>query len=330
MSFVILSTGTLAGSTLRTLKTRTIVCSAVIAMLTILAGGVAVGYRIGQAASPESRGSSTAGFPPLAFDPGEPENRALIDRVGALSGRLIRLESEAAGLARQVGVIQEAEQQRDGRTAVPASAGFVESAAVAADADADADASGGPFVAAGRFPMPGFMNLGSDDFAGRLAQLAGGLDRIERTIALVAQVTSVRNLDTMAFPSRPPLTTSTITSGFGIRRDPFTQRLARHTGLDFRAPSGTPIRASAGGRVRFAGYRGAYGKTVEIDHGHGLVTRYGHTSRLYVHLGEVVLPGQLIAAVGSTGRSTGPHLHFEVLRNGTPVEPRLYLAHHGT
>ena len=82
--------------------------------------------------------------------------------------------------------------------------------------------------------------------------------------------------------------------------------------------------------MRFAGYRGAYGKTVEIDHGDGLATRYGHASRLYVHPGEIVLPGQRIAAVGSTGRSTGPHLHFEVLRNGTPVEPRLYLARDGS
>jgi len=95
------------------------------------------------------------------------------------------------------------------------------------------------------------------------------------------------------------------------------------------APFGTPILASAGGRVRYAGPRGAYGRTVEIDHGDGLVTRYGHVSRILVRVGDVLLPGQPVAYVGSTGRSNGPHVHFEVLRDGVPVHPGLYLANDG-
>ena len=87
--------------------------------------------------------------------------------------------------------------------------------------------------------------------------------------------------------------------------------------------------ASAGGKVIFAGYRHAYGNTVEIDHGNGLATRYAHASKLNVRRGDLVLPGQAIATVGSTGRSTGPHLHFEVLRYGVAVEPRTYLDRSG-
>ena len=133
----------------------------------------------------------------------------------------------------------------------------------------------------------------------------------------------------MAIPSRYPIAGARISSGFGNRRDPFTKRLARHTGVDLSAPRGTPILASAGGTVRYAGYRRAYGNTVEIDHGRGLVTRYAHASKVLVRAGQVVLPEQAIAMVGSTGRSTGPHLHFEVLRNGTYVEPMNYLKRPG-
>ncbi|MBM2855146.1 MAG: family peptidase [Steroidobacteraceae bacterium] len=143
---------------------------------------------------------------------------------------------------------------------------------------------------------------------------------------MVASKLARRDLDQMAFPSRAPIPGVMISSGFGRRIDPFTRRLAQHAGIDYMAPYGTSILASAGGRVRRAGPYGAFGRTVEIDHGDGLVTRYGHTSRILVRVGDIVLPGQPIAMVGSTGRSTGAHLHFEILRDGTPVQPRLYLA----
>lgn len=120
-----------------------------------------------------------------------------------------------------------------------------------------------------------------------------------------------------------------VTSGYGLRIDPFTGRLAEHRGVDFSAPLGTPVTAAAGGRVRFVGLRPAYGLTVEIDHGEGLATRYAHLSRPFVRAGDIVVPRQTIAAVGSTGRSTGPHLHYEVLRNGRQVEPRSLLFHWG-
>jgi murein DD-endopeptidase MepM/ murein hydrolase activator NlpD len=326
MSFVILSTGTLTGSTMRTFKTRTVVYVAAIAVLAILACGLAAGYRVAQTGGFAGASGPVAALKALQHNPDGPESRALIERVGALSGRLIRLETQAVILARQVGVAQGGGAGGGTPAAAPMAA-----RADAAGPPANGDQpSGGPFVALGAFPSADLPRWRSADFAGRLVQLAVDLDRLEATLARVAQAAAVRNLDTMAYPSRRPVAGGVITSGFGTRLDPFTRRPARHTGLDFRAPFGAPILASAGGRVRFAGRHGAYGRTVEIDHGDGLVTRYGHASKLFVHAGDIVLPGQRIAAVGSTGRSTGPHVHFEVLRNGVPVEPRLYLARNGS
>jgi murein DD-endopeptidase MepM/ murein hydrolase activator NlpD len=120
-----------------------------------------------------------------------------------------------------------------------------------------------------------------------------------------------------------------ITSGFGVRADPLTGASMPHPGLDVGAVEGTPIRASAGGVVKFAGPKGGYGNAVEIDHGHGLVTVYAHASELLVSTGDSVEAGQSIARVGSTGRSTGPHLHFEVRVGGTAVDPRSALKKYG-
>ena len=113
-----------------------------------------------------------------------------------------------------------------------------------------------------------------------------------------------------------------VTSGFGIRSDPFTGEAAAHLGVDVGAPEGTPIRAPAAGVVLRAGPRGGYGNAVEIDHGDGVVTVYGHASEVLVSAGEKVAAGREIARVGSTGRATGPHLHFEVRVAGHPVDPR--------
>ncbi len=117
-----------------------------------------------------------------------------------------------------------------------------------------------------------------------------------------------------------------IGSGFGFRADPINGRASLHTGLDFPADVGTPVVAAAGGIVTMAEWSAAYGNTMEIDHGNGLVTRYAHCAGFDVDRGAVVKRGQVIGRVGNTGRSTGPHLHFEVLVDGAPQDPARFLA----
>jgi murein DD-endopeptidase MepM/ murein hydrolase activator NlpD len=126
-------------------------------------------------------------------------------------------------------------------------------------------------------------------------------------------------------PSAKPVN-APMGSGFGFRADPFTGRPSLHAGLDFPADPGTPILAAAGGVVSLVEVHPQYGQVVEIDHGRNLVTRYAHASRFHVKQGDLVQRGDKIAEVGSTGRSTGPHLHFEVLVDGVPQDPARFLA----
>jgi len=130
----------------------------------------------------------------------------------------------------------------------------------------------------------------------------------------------------VAVPIRRPLAGEIeTTSGFGVRMDPFIRSLAMHTGLDFRGNIGDPVRATAAGKVVTAGWSGGYGKMVEIDHGNGLSTRYGHLSVIDVAEGQTVRIGQIVGKVGTTGRSTGPHLHYETRVDGDAVDPQRFL-----
>jgi murein DD-endopeptidase MepM/ murein hydrolase activator NlpD len=138
---------------------------------------------------------------------------------------------------------------------------------------------------------------------------------------------SWKKLDTLAggaiaIPSDKPLRTAEFTSGFGVRSDPFRHGAAMHPGIDLAAPYGTPVYATADGTVLRAGWNsGGYGNLVEIDHGRGIVTRYGHMSKIIVGEGQHVTRGQQVGYVGSTGRSTGNHLHYEVRIDNSPVNP---------
>ncbi|ARP97562.1 M23 family metallopeptidase [Bordetella genomosp. 13] len=136
-----------------------------------------------------------------------------------------------------------------------------------------------------------------------------------------------RSADQARLPTTMPVVDFPyLSSSYGWRRDPFTRRYAMHEGLDFSAPVGTPILAAAGGVVLEASYQPGYGNMVEIDHGDGLISRYAHASSLKVKQGDLVERGQEVARVGSTGRSTGAHLHFEVRLAGQPLDPRLFLG----
>ncbi len=170
-----------------------------------------------------------------------------------------------------------------------------------------ASAMGGPFVPFGR---PRSAASGDDHFAAMHAVLAR-LDSIERAL--------------LAVPSFKPAANSTLSSGFGFRFDPFTRWPAMHQGQDFSGRHGEPIRAAAPGRVIRAGWWAGYGRAVEIDHGRGLTTRYGHMSALDVRPGQRVERGDSVGRMGSTGRSTGTHLHFEVRVDGRAVNPRPFL-----
>ncbi len=145
----------------------------------------------------------------------------------------------------------------------------------------------------------------------RLAASLGRMDAMERALA--------------AIPTSMPAAVMFMSSGFGYRSDPFTGAGAMHAGLDFKGPVGTPILAAAEGRVTLAGYNGGYGNSVEIIHANGLMTRYAHMSGLNVRQGQMVDRGVQIGRMGSTGRSTGSHLHFEVRLNGQAINPRKFL-----
>ena len=121
------------------------------------------------------------------------------------------------------------------------------------------------------------------------------------------------------------MTNAAVTSRFGTRLDPFLRRPALHTGVDFRAPKGYPVRSTAAGTVAIAEYNGGYGKMVEIDHGNGVTTRYGHLSRISVKTGDTIAKGALVGRAGSTGRSTGPHVHYEIRIDGEAIDPMRYI-----
>lgn len=169
-------------------------------------------------------------------------------------------------------------------------------------------AMGGPFV-------PVKLGPNAGPFERQLYRInitRAQVDRLNRTLALV--------------PYRKPVIGEVeFTSGFGVRSDPFLGRAAMHTGLDFRASTGDPVRATANGKIVSSGWSGGYGRMVEIDHGNGLSTRYGHLSEINVKVGDSVRIGQVIGTVGSTGRSTGPHLHYETRIDGDAVDPQKFL-----
>ncbi|MGD9844510.1 MAG: peptidoglycan DD-metalloendopeptidase family protein [Variibacter sp.] len=168
---------------------------------------------------------------------------------------------------------------------------------------------GGPFVAASAAHSA--VNTFERQFQ-RVQFARASLDRLNRTL--------------VAVPLRKPLAGDLATSsGFGVRMDPFVRSAAMHTGIDLRSHYGEPVRATAAGKVTVAGWSGGYGKMVEIDHGNGLVTRYGHMSEILVSVDQTIKPGQIVGRVGSTGRSTGPHLHYETRIDGDPVDPHKFL-----
>jgi murein DD-endopeptidase MepM/ murein hydrolase activator NlpD len=171
---------------------------------------------------------------------------------------------------------------------------------------------GGPLVPAG-YALASTTSTGSfEHHVNRVSLARTQVDRLTRTLASVP----VR---------RPVLGDPDISSGFGMRIDPFIRAPAMHTGMDFRGDTGDPARVTADGTVTIAAWQGGYGKMVEVDHGNGLATRYAHLSEIGVKVGQRVRAGHIVGKIGSTGRSTGPHLHYETRVHGEAVDPRKFL-----
>lgn len=166
-------------------------------------------------------------------------------------------------------------------------------------------AQGGPFIPWSR------SDIAEDEALSALAKSFARLNALEQGLA--------------AIPSGRPTASPMLTSSYGYRRDPFNGQAAFHAGVDFPGSYGQTILAAAAGRVAYVGQRQGYGNVIEIDHGHGIMTRYAHLSGFGVRPGAVVDRGQAIARMGSTGRSTGTHLHFEVRMNGNPINPVRFL-----
>jgi murein DD-endopeptidase MepM/ murein hydrolase activator NlpD len=167
--------------------------------------------------------------------------------------------------------------------------------------------------------------LSVQEFSELLAKLARQVDERSDQLGVLEALLVQDSANRKFLPTLAPIVDGWFSSNFGYRIDPFTGLQSFHEGIDFPTGTGTSIVAAASGKVVYAGWHPQYGKIVEIDHGNGLVSRYAHASQVFVREGDLVVRGQRVAAVGSTGRSTGPHLHFEVRLNGVPQNPARFL-----
>jgi hypothetical protein len=220
---------------------------------------------------------------------------ALAGRVGQMNAHVIRLDALGRRLT-EMAKLDKGEFNFDSAPAVGGPEGLVEGAVVA-----------------------------SPDLTSMLDELSHQIKDRERQLTVLESMISTRNLSRQIVPNGRPVTQGWISSYFGKRTDPFNGRTAYHRGVDFAGPAGAKVMSVASGVVTYTKDRFGYGKTVEINHGNGYVTRYAHNQRVLVAVGETVQKGQAIALIGSTGRSTGPHLHFEVLKQGRAVDPMSFV-----
>ena len=170
-------------------------------------------------------------------------------------------------------------------------------------------------------------DLSVDEFATLLETLTRQVDQRADQLSVLESLLIQSSATLKFLPSESPIPQGWYSSNFGFRIDPITGQKSYHEGIDFPAQTGTPILAAASGKVINAEWHGDYGRMVDIDHGNGLVSRYAHASSINVREGDLVVRGQQIGQVGTTGRSTGPHLHFEVRLNGAPQNPARFLQH---
>jgi len=214
-------------------------------------------------------------------------------RLGELQGRLLQLDSLGARVSDLAGIKKAPPAQVDGKPG-----------------------QGGPFI-----PAP----LSATELQQEIERLAVEVDRKADDLAFMEFSLLEKRVEERLMPTTLPVRNAVMGSSFGYRSDPFSGLRSRHDGLDFAAPAGTPVLAAADGVVVVASYHPEFGNMIDIDHGDGLLSRYAHLSELKVAESQIVRRGERIGAVGSTGRSSGPHLHFEVRMLGVPQNPASFL-----
>ena len=242
--------------------------------------------------------------------PVDPRTSMFAASAGGIGGAIVRLQASLDRVEqRQAATLNSMAENYDSRArrirGVLAELGVDVGKAAATDA---AGAMGGPFVPAS-LPKDA---MGFERQIHRIRMARAHITRLTRTLGGV--------------PVRKPVDGEIeLASGFGVRMDPFTGSPAMHTGLDLQGDTGDAVRATASGTVTHAGWSGGYGRVVDIDHGNGLSTRYAHLSSIDVRVGQPVKGGQIVGKIGSTGRSTGPHLHYETRVRGAVVDPQKFL-----
>ena len=225
---------------------------------------------------------------------------AIAQKVGEMQAKLVQLEVMSERVSGMVGVKPE-----EIRPVVKTAVG---------------GAQGGPFLPA--------HSVSLDQLRGIVAALEVQTDQRTDLFTMIESRLFESRLQALMIPNSKPVDVP-LGSGFGFRPDPFTGVAALHTGLDFPAEIGTPVVAAAGGVVLLTEQHPQYGNVIELDHGQGVVTRYAHNSKLFAKTGDIVRRGQKISEIGTSGRSTGPHLHFEVRLDGVPQNPAKFLASRG-
>lgn len=222
---------------------------------------------------------------------------ALAQRLGQMQAQMMRLNALGSRLTRMAGL-----DAREFNFSVEAAMGGPEKISAAAN-------------------PPELMDS--------LERLTREIERQQERLSALENLLLDRKLNAAVTPSGWPVQGGWISSGFGVRADPFNGHQSQHDGVDIASSMGSPVHAVGDGVVSHSGDKAGYGMLVEVTHESGLITRYAHTSAVLVRVGDRIQKGQSIALVGTSGRSTGPHLHFEVVRNGTAVNPMRYLQQAG-
>lgn len=240
----------------------------------------------------------------LAFNHKQKQLDAYAMQLGEMQARMMRLDAQSERLAKLAG---EKKPVTSEKMAPSLSVNKPDSAN-----------RGGPLV----LDAP----LSEQELQSKIAELTHQIEANGEYLNTIEAKLLQQSVLKDTLPNRSPIAAAYNSSSFGWRLDPFNGHKAFHEGLDFTANTGTPIYAAAGGIVTLSGPTPDYGKIVKIDHGSGLETRYAHASILFVKAGDRVEKGQKVAEVGNTGRSTGPHLHYEIRLNGNPLDPKKYLS----